>query len=290
MDQLTFTNGAYRTPPRRVPLLYRAFPSLAFHPRLIGSVFRNSARAKRGRYGDHEWALHSLYLVRALESVGVQFEITGVEHLRQMNSACVIAANHQSTLETAVLPSIIQPILPVTFIVKQALIDYPVFKHIMRARNPVPVTQSDPRADLKAMMHEGAARLERGVSLVVFPEGRRTPVFDPARFNTIAVKIAHRAEAPIIPLALYTNAWALGRGKFNDFGRIDPAQKVRFAFGPPLTTSGRGADANRAIIDYITERLQRWQREDGSPTAYIVHHSERSEESSPALESYQAGD
>ncbi len=290
MNRLTFTNGAYHTPHRRVPLLYRAFPSLAFHPRLVGSVFRNSARAKRGHYGDHEWALHSHYIMRALESVGVQFEITGVEHLQQTDSACVIAANHQSTLETAVLPSIIQPILPVTFIVKQALIDYPVFKHIMRARNPVPVTQTDPRADLKAMLHEGAVRLESGVSLVVFPEGRRTPVFDPARFNTIAVKIAHRAGAPIIPLALYTNAWALGRGKFNDFGRINPRQKVRFAFGPPLRATGRGADANRAIIDFIVEHLERWQREDGSPTPYVMRSSERSEESRPMLESYQAGD
>ena len=66
MPQLTFTNGAYRTPPRRVPLLYREFPSLAFHPRLIGSVFRNSARAKRGHYGDREWALHRLYIMRTL--------------------------------------------------------------------------------------------------------------------------------------------------------------------------------------------------------------------------------
>jgi 1-acyl-sn-glycerol-3-phosphate acyltransferase len=286
MAFIPFTNGAYHTPPRRVPLLYRAFPSLTFHPRLIGSVFRNSARAKRGRYGDHEWALHSLYIMRALESVGVQFEITGVEHLQQIGSPCVIAANHQSTLETAVLPAIIQPILPVTFIVKQALIDYPVFKHIMRARHPVAVTQTDPRADLKSMLVEGAARLESGVSLVVFPEGRRTPVFDPARFNTIAVKIAHRADAPIIPLALYTNAWTLGRGKFNDFGRIDPKQKVRFAFGPPLRATGRGADANRAIVDFIIEHLERWQREDGSTAPYVVPRS-----SEPAtIESYQAGD
>jgi 1-acyl-sn-glycerol-3-phosphate acyltransferase len=286
MPLLDFNNGAYRTPPRRIPLLYRAFPSLAFHPRLIGSVFRNSARAKRGRYGDREWSLHSVYVMRALESVGCRFEITGVEHLEQMDSPCVIAANHQSTLETAVLPGIIQPILPVTFIVKQSLIDYPVFKHIMRARHPVPVTQTDPRADLKAMLVEGAARLETGVSLVVFPEGRRTPVFEPARFNTIAVKIAHRADVPIIPLALYTNAWSLGRGKLSDFGRIYPDRKVRFAFGPPLRASGRGADANRAIVKYIVEHLERWQREDDSPAPYVAAGS-----AEPAtIDSFQAGD
>jgi 1-acyl-sn-glycerol-3-phosphate acyltransferase len=285
MNGLHFTNGAYRTPPQRISWLLRCFPSLAFHPRLIRSVFRASSAAKRSRYDDLAWSDHSLYLLRALESVGVQFEITGVEHLQRLDGPCVIAANHQSTLETAVLPSIIQPILPVTFIVKQSLIDYPVFKHIMRARRPIAVTQTDPRHDLKTMLLDGTARLESGVSVVVFPEGRRTPVFDPARFNTIAVKLAHRANVPIVPLALYTNAWVLGRGRFNDFGRIDPAQKVRFAFGEPMRISGRGADENRAIIDFITAHLERWRIEDGRPAPSPACIGEPT-----GINAYQAGD
>jgi 1-acyl-sn-glycerol-3-phosphate acyltransferase len=287
LSLIHFTNGAYRTPPRKVSELFRLFPSLAFHPRLIASVFRNSARAKRGHYGDREWSEHSVYVMRALESVGVDFEITGVDHLQRLDGPCVIAANHQSTLETAVLPGIIQPILPVTFVVKQALIDYPVFKHIMRARHPIAVTQTNPRDDLKTMLHDGAERLRSGISLVVFPEGRRTPEFDPARFNTIAVKLAHRADVPIVPLALYTNAWSLGRGTFNDFGRIYPNEKVRFAFGEPMRVNGRGADENHAIVDYIADHLERWRIDDNRPAP--VRHSERSEESS-ILANYQAGD
>lgn len=262
MSLLSYTNGAYRTPPRSVPWLYRKFPSLAFHPRLVSSVLRNSALAKRGGYDARAWAEHSLGLMRALESVGVQFEITGIEHLQNVGAACVVAGNHMSTLETAVLPGIIQPILPVTFVVKQSLIDYPVFKHIMRARNPIAVTQTDPRHDLKLMLVEGAARLESGVSVLVFPEGRRTPIFDPAKFNSIAVKMAHRADAPVVPLALDTFAWQLGRGKFNDFGPINPARKVRFAFGEPFRVKGRGADENQALIDFIQRHLEQWRQED----------------------------
>ena len=286
MNRLSFTHGAYRTAPRKVATLYRLFPSLTFHPRLVRSVFRASSLAKRSGYDGHAWSQHSLYLMRALESVGVQFEITGVEQLQQLNTPCVIVANHMSTLETAVLPSIIEPILPVTFVVKQSLIDYPVFKHIMRARNPIAVTQTDPRQDLKRMLLDGTARIESGVSVVVFPEGRRSPVFAEDRFNTIGVKLAHRAGVPIIPLALYTNAWALGRGRFNDFGRIDSSQKVRFAFGAPLRVEGRGVAENRAVIDYIIDRLEQWRLEDGRPAPSSV---ERSQE--PAgIESFQAGD
>jgi 1-acyl-sn-glycerol-3-phosphate acyltransferase len=289
MPQLTFTNDAYRTAPRKLSPLFRLFPSLAFHSRLVASVFRASALAKRSGYDDQAWSEHGLYLMRSLESVGVRFEITGIEHLKQLDAPCVIAANHMSTLETAVLPAIIQPIRPVTFVVKQALIDYPVFKHIMRARNPIAVTQTDPRQDLKTMLHDGAARLQAGVSVVVFPEGRRSPCFDLARFNTIAVKLAHRAGVPIVPLALYTNAWALGRGKLNDFGRIDPREKVRFAFGAPMEVIGRGADANRAVIDFIVAHLERWRQEDGRPAPPIPH-SVQSDAPARQLENYQAGD
>jgi 1-acyl-sn-glycerol-3-phosphate acyltransferase len=286
MTALQFTNGAYRTPPQKVSSLLRRFPTLTFHPRLILSVFRASSAAKRGRYGDRQWSDHGLYLMRALESVGVSFEITGVEHLQQLDGPCVIVANHMSTLETAVLPAIIQPILPVTFVVKQSLIDYPVFKHIMRARHPIAVTQTDPRHDLKTMLLEGAHRIENGMSVVVFPEGRRSPVFDAARFNTIGVKLAHRAGVPIIPLALYTNAWALGRGRLNDFGRIYPNEKVRFAFGAPIKVNGRGTDENRVLIEYITEHLETWRREDGrpapAPTELLPEPA--------SLETFQAGD
>lgn len=262
MPQLTFTNGAYHTAPLKVSPLRRMFPSISFHVRLIASVLRASSVAKRAGYGDQQWAEHGLCILRALEGVGVQFEITGIQHLQQLNTPCVIAANHNSTLETAVLPAIIQPIIPVTFIVKQSLIDYPVFKHLMRARDFIPVTQTDPRRDLKTMLLEGAERLQRGISVVVFPEGRRAPEFDHARFNTSAVKLAHRAEAPIVPLALSTNAWALGRGRFNDFGRINPDEKVRFAFGPPIPIDGRGVNENAAVISYITEHLVKWRSED----------------------------
>jgi 1-acyl-sn-glycerol-3-phosphate acyltransferase len=39
-----------------------------------------------------------------------------------------------STLETFVLPYLIAPHRPMTFVVKKSLVEYPVFKHVMRAR------------------------------------------------------------------------------------------------------------------------------------------------------------
>jgi 1-acyl-sn-glycerol-3-phosphate acyltransferase len=154
---------------------------------------------------------------------------------------------------------VIQPMRDVTFVVKQSLIDYPVFKYVMRSREPIALSQTDPRADFKKMLEEGPKRLERGISIVVFPEGRRTMTFDPGRFNSIGVKLAQRAGAPIVPLALKTDAWALGGRRLPDFGKIDPSKTVHFAFGEPLRVSGRGGEENRAIIEFIEQKLAQWR-------------------------------
>lgn len=216
--------------------------------------------AKRGQYGDREWANSSRDIMEALEHVGVLFEVTGAENFINTGVPCVFIGNHMSTLETFVLPCIIEPYKNVTFVVKQSLIDYPVFRHVMRSRNPVVVSRSNPREDLRAVLEGGAERLNAGRSIIIFPQTTRTPVFDVAEFNTIGIKLAKKAGVPVIPIALKTDAW--GNGKhLKDFGRIDPSRKVYFAFGEPLVVKGNGAGEHRQVIEFITGRLKAWGRD-----------------------------
>src|SRR5690349_11165216 len=87
---LPLVNGEYRTPPRRISLVSRAFPSLAFFTKFFGIVLRAGRVAKAGRYGGQEWSLSSLEVLHTLESVGCQFEITGVDNLRGISGPCVL--------------------------------------------------------------------------------------------------------------------------------------------------------------------------------------------------------
>ncbi len=257
MTPPTLVDDLYQTPLQPVTRLSRTFPSLVFYARWMANVWRSSAQAKRSQYGDQEWVDSSLEVLRSLERVGVQVEVRGLRHLQQLDSPCVIVGNHMSALETAILPGLVQPLQRVTFVVKASLLDYPFFKHVMRSRDPIAVSQTDPRHDLKAMLEGGLKRLEQGISIVIFPQGQRTTTFRPTDFNKIGIKLAKRAGVPIIPLALKTDAWGIG-SFISDFGKIDPAKKVRFTFGEPIEVDGRGTEQHEEILQFIQRNLQSW--------------------------------
>ncbi|WP_333654289.1 lysophospholipid acyltransferase family protein [Dissulfurispira sp.] len=259
MEYLIFRNGLYETSIDKVSLLARIAPSFSFYCKLLPIVFKASSNAKRSMYGNVEWSESSLDVLHALEHVGIKIKITGVDYFKNLEGPCVFIGNHMSTLETFVLPAIIQPLKDVTFVVKKSLVEYPVFKYVMRSWDPITVSRTNPRDDLKAVLEGGVERLKAGRSIIIFPQTTRTTVFDPKAFNTIGIKLAHRANVPVVPIALKTDAW--GNGKYlKDFGKIDPSKKVYFAFGEPLWIKGRGTEDHNKVIEFIISKLEEWDK------------------------------
>lgn len=252
------TNGEYYTPARAgiKPLTF--LPTPAFYLQAFWIVMRSANMARKGMYTDGDWATSSMDIIRALERVGCSFEISGMETLCNDPQPCVFIANHMSTLETFVLPSLIAPYQRVTFVVKQGLVEYPFFKHVMRSRNPVLVNRTNAREDLKAVLSQGVERLNNGTSLVVFPQTTRTTAFDPEKFNSIGLKLAQKAGVPVVPIALKTDAWENG-SRLKEFGRIVPQRTIHFNFGAPIPAAGLGKHTHTQIIEFIQQQLERWK-------------------------------
>ncbi len=260
MKQLNYINATYLTTPGKVSLMAGLLPSLHFYCRFIEIVFRASRKAKRGVYHDAEWYLSSFNVLKQLEKIGICFHVTGIDHLQRLVGPCVIIGNHMSMTETVVLPAIINPAKNITFIIKESLLRYPVFKHIMRSRNPIAVTRANPRQDLKTVMEEGVERLRKGISIVVFPQTTRSVSFDPEQMSSIGVKLAKKAEVPVVPLALDTSAWRNGK-YIKDFGKIDVSKDIYFSFGEPIHVQGKGTEEHRMVIEYIETKLKEWKKD-----------------------------
>ena len=204
-----------------------------------------------------KYAQSSFGCVKALEAVGIQFEISGIEHVRDLKGPCVFIGNHMSTLETFMSASIILPIRDFTFVVKQALLELPIFKHIMKFTGSIAVGRQNPREDLTTVLKEGEEKIRNGISVIIFPQRTRTVDFSPKDFNSIGIKLAKRANAPVVPVAFKTDVWKNGK-LFKDFGGINNRQKAFIRFGAPLYIQNRGSEEHQKIISFILENLKMW--------------------------------
>ena len=257
-----FEKMTYSSPAPAPSWFRKTFPDAGFYLPLLLIILRAGLKAGSGQYTGDDWVHSSEEVVVNLESSGCRIEATGMEYFRTLDEPCIFIGNHMSTLETFVLPSIIQPWKDVTFVVKESLLKYPFFGKVLGSREPIVVGRTNPREDLSAVLEGGSERLKAGRSLIIFPQSTRTPIFDPAHFNTIGVKLARRTGAPIIPVALKTDAW--GNGKtLKDFGPIAPHKTIHFEFGAPLQVSGTGKEEHQHISDFIMKRLGDWEKEDG---------------------------
>lgn len=236
-------------------------PALYFYPRLLKIVIDSGRVANKGKYGPVEWVQSSVDILDALEGAGIQLEVTGMKHLSSFDGPAVFISNHMSTLETVVLPSLIQPAREVTFVVKQELMKYPYFGSILGARDPIVVGRSNPREDLVHVMEEGLKYIKNGRSIIIFPQKTRSSKFNPESFNTLGVKLAKKADCYVVPVALITDAW--GNGKMvKDFGKIDPSKKVHISFGEPFKVESTGAKEHLVVLDFIKDKLTEWGRQD----------------------------
>ncbi len=255
--QVLTSDNRYLSTGHRISWLGRVAPSGVFYAKILSVVWNASKLARKGRYTSEEWIKSSLTVVNALESVGVNLDLENVLAVKDLETACVFIGNHMSVLETFVLPCLIQPHRDVTFVVKESLIEYPLFKHVMISRDPVIVGRTNPRKDLQRVMEEGQKRLQKGVSVIIFPQTTRSVAFDAAKFNSLGVKLARRAAAPVIPIALKTDAWGLGK-RLKDFGKIYPAKSVHICFGNPFYVSRSGKEEHTFIVEFIAEKLRGW--------------------------------
>ncbi len=228
-----------------------------FYLKIFWIIFSGWLTAKRKAYDNQFWIKQSLSVKEAIESNGGRLHITGLNHLHQIKGPVVFIGNHMSTLETFLLPHLIEPIVPHTFVVKRKLLTTPLFGAIMASRQPIAVDRQNPKEDLKTVLEEGTAKLQQGMSLVIFPQSTRSERFRPEHFNSLGVKLAKKAGVPVIPVALKTDFW--GNGKWlRDFGPVGKSLDIYIHFGAPLQITKTGKEEHQQIVTFISRHLHQW--------------------------------
>lgn len=251
-----FNQPSYKTPLIPISNFVRRHPNIA-HLSIFWIIIKSGYNAYRNKYTSDSWIDSSEAVVKALENVGCIFEIEGLQHIHNIKEPCVIIGNHMSTLETFILPSIIRPWKPVSFVVKRSLVAYPFFGKVLSSQNPIVINRINPKEDFVTILKEGSRHLKNGTSIILFPQGTRSYEFKSNQFNSMGIKLARHTNVPIIPLAIKSDAWGLGK-IIAELGAIQPKKTIHFSFEEPFYIHGSGKIEHQQVISFIQKKLSQW--------------------------------
>ncbi len=256
--------GSYETPASNRARFPRFIEKRLFRLRMARIYLHGWRDSKDPEsYVSRLWAPNGVEVVRAVERTGGRVVVEGFGRLRGAALPAVFVSNHVSSLETYLVAPLLLPFTTFTYVLKKSLVKYPVLGRVIRALDPVPVGRKSPMEDLRDVLTHGTETLRRGRSVLVFPQGTRQRLFDPATFNSIGAKLARRAGVPVVPLCLATDFVRIGQWQRDLFSTVHPESTVRAACGEPIPPDVPQAEVQRRCIDFITSTLARWEKLDG---------------------------
>lgn len=177
---------------------------------------------------------------------------------------CIIAATHQSPYDVAVLIAHTRRMLDFVSIVEA--FRNPLVAWFYGSLNAFPLDRSRPDAKTVRIILN---RLERGRTVVMFPEGglRRglDSVVHSRRIRPGIGRIALLADAPIVPCVL------IGTGAYSKFTSWLPLRRTRYGvmLGPPLAPTGSPEGLEARLVDSFVAIHQDLSRKMGRDSGAV---------------------
>lgn len=129
--------------------------------------------------------------------VGLRFEVRGAENI--VDGSAIYAAKHQSAWDTYVYFLILKD---PCYVLKKELLSIPVWGWCATKYGAIAVDRDGGGAALKKMLADVFNRIERGLNVVIFPEGTRTPPGTHQNYHPGIAAMYGKADVPVVPVAL----------------------------------------------------------------------------------------
>ena len=141
---------------------------------------------------------------------GVRAKAEGLEKLT-VGQRYIFMANHVSNID----PPLLLPLIPgrTAVMVKKELFDYPILGRAMRLGSFVPVDRGNRDAGIAAV-REARKVIDQGVSMTIFPEGRRSFDGKLLPFKRGPFYLAMECGLPVVPVTILGTQEAMPKGRF----------------------------------------------------------------------------
>jgi len=215
-----------------------------------------------GATGDKRYAIAQKWLTLTVDAarviMGIRHQVHGQDNLPLgETSPAILLVKHQSTYETFLMPTIMPH--PLAYVFKKELLYVPFFGWSIGSLDMIHIDRSQRAKAFAKVVEQGKALLDRGVWVIMFPEGTRIPRGERGSYKSGGTRLAIATGAPVIPVAV-TSAKCWPRKAFIKIPGV-----VEVSIGKPIPSVGRDADElMREVETWIEAEMHRLD-----PEAYV---------------------
>jgi 1-acyl-sn-glycerol-3-phosphate acyltransferase len=183
-----------------------------------------------------------------LWAAGCRLEVEGIDKVDRSRSHIVVA-NHLSLLDIMACFAAVP--LPIRYLAKKELFQIPILAPAMRAVGIVEVDRGGRAAAIQSVNRQSAPVIERGHSLIIYPEGTRSRDGALHDFKKGAFTMAIGAGMPLLPVTIHGSWEAWQPHTPWVFG----GQTIRVVIDEAIETAGLDRHAVGALRDQAHETI-----------------------------------
>jgi 1-acyl-sn-glycerol-3-phosphate acyltransferase len=234
--------------PSRLRSYFILAPLIWLYTIVLGTISLVFSLFDRKGSIQHKFARLWSWLV--MKTILSPVKVTGMEAFDNTKPK-VYAVTHASALDIPILYTH----LPFQFriVFKSELLAYPFVGWHLKRSGQVCINQQNPAASIGAV--KSALRsLRKGMPLVIFPEGGRTPDGQIQPFLPGAFFLAIKAQADIVPIALVDTFALLPMNTYHI-----KCQPLEMRAGTPISTAGLTVRDTEAVSDQVKSAIKTLQ-------------------------------
>ena len=197
-----------------------------------------------------------IYMMRLLGIL--RWETSGLEKLNR--DGLLVLANHPTLLDVVFLVAFIPN---ADCIVKSKLLANPAMRGFVKLTGYITNNKGE------ALVDAAGASLSQGSTLIIFPEGTRTPISEPPSFQRGAANIAIRTKTDITPIQISCNPPTLSK-ELSWYQVPEETFNMSFDVKDDISIEPFLEDNAPLAARKLTAYMENYFREDNYPDGYGI--------------------
>ncbi len=214
-------------------------PCITVYTVVLGTLSLASSAFDRRGYFAHRCARAWSWLI--LATTGVSVEVEGLQRL-EPGRTYIFVSNHQSIYDIPVIFAALP--FQLRIIAKESLGSFPFLGWHLRRTGHLLVDRRRP--DRLGILRKWKALVGDGLSLIVFPEGTRSPDGRVAAFKAGSILLAIEAQLPLVPLSVDGTRGVMPKGQLTTC-----PGRARLHVHVPVETMGMDPRSARDLAERI---------------------------------------